>query len=183
MNRSLTYRSWESMKYRCNSKKHKGAKDYHLKGITYCKRWEKFENFYKDMGERLKGETLDRLDNSKGYSKSNCRWSNIYDQNNNKITNHNLTFKGKTQSIARWAREIGINESTLRERIRTGWDVKKALTTIPLKNNKHKRFCCFCGKIEYTELCQNEQLKRSVKILSNNITKKICQKKKKKKKK
>lgn len=50
--------------------------------------------------------------------------------------NRFLTYDGKTQTITRWSRELGMNRKTLSYRIdECGWSVKKALTT-PVKNNK-----------------------------------------------
>jgi hypothetical protein len=87
------------------------------------------------MGPRPKGLSLDRIDNNKGYSKDNCRWATPTEQNNNKRSNILLSFKGKTQSISAWAKDLGFNPEVIRKRIRIrGWDVERALTT-PLKSN------------------------------------------------
>jgi hypothetical protein len=82
---SPTYRSWESMKSRCNGTG--GKKNfawYSSRGITYCQRWEYFANFLEDMGLRPEGKTLDRIDNDKGYCKENCRWATPSQQSRNK---------------------------------------------------------------------------------------------------
>jgi hypothetical protein len=57
------------------------------KGIGVCKRWEKFENFFADMGPKpSKAHSIDRLDNSKGYSPENCAWRTAHDQAHNRDT-------------------------------------------------------------------------------------------------
>lgn len=80
---SLTYRSWQSMKRRCDNPKDIGYKYWGGRGITYCKRWNKFENFLKDMGERPLGKSIDRIDNDGNYEPSNCKWSTRSEQNKN----------------------------------------------------------------------------------------------------
>lgn len=82
--RTPTYKSWESMRRRCTDETHHGHKNYAGRGLRYDPRWERFDNFLADMGERPPGATLDRIDYNAGYSKENCRWATIYTQNNNK---------------------------------------------------------------------------------------------------
>lgn len=40
-----------------------------------------------------------------------------------------LTYRGRTQSIRAWARELGVGESAIRYRLKTGWSVAKTLAT------------------------------------------------------
>lgn len=92
--RTPTYRSWESMKSRCKGTGgRKNNKWYLDKGITYDPDWETFANFLRDMGERPEGCTLDRIDNSKGYSKENCRWATASQQSKNRF--HKLSKSGQ----------------------------------------------------------------------------------------
>ena len=80
-----TYRSWKSMKRRCNAITSPQYKDYGGRGIKVCKRWnESFLAFLEDMGERPPGMTLDRKNNDKGYTKKNCRWATRSTQNKNR---------------------------------------------------------------------------------------------------
>jgi hypothetical protein len=82
---SSIYNIWITMKDRCNNKKNKVYKYYGGRGITVCNEWkDSFEHFYKDMGDRPEGLSLDRIDVSKGYSKDNCRWATHSDQAHNK---------------------------------------------------------------------------------------------------
>jgi len=79
------WRSWQSMKSRCNNKKLKSYKDYGGRGITFCTRWDKFENFIADMGPRPSlNYSIDRIDNDGNYEPSNCRWATRQQQTRNK---------------------------------------------------------------------------------------------------
>lgn len=81
---SRTYRSWSSMKSRCQNPKSTSYKYYGARGVTVCSRWESFENFFEDMGERPEGTSLDRIDPHGNYEPGNCRWATSAEQNRNK---------------------------------------------------------------------------------------------------
>lgn len=84
MTDSREYKSWSSMKHRCDNIDSVDYKYYGRRGISYCEEWKSFENFYRDMGDRPEGMTLDRKDNNKNYCKDNCKWSTSKEQANNK---------------------------------------------------------------------------------------------------
>lgn len=81
---SAEYQSWLSMRGRCTNKDNARYKDYGGRGITFCKRWDSFENFLTDMGEKSDpSHSLERIDNDKGYNPSNCVWADATTQNRN----------------------------------------------------------------------------------------------------
>ena len=123
------YSTWEGMIGRCCNR---NARSYHLyggRGVTVCERWrENFANFLRDMGERPKGCTLDRIDNSRGYEPSNCRWATYEEQANNTRSNRVLVFNGKTQTMTQWERELGFPKNLICNRLCRGWTVERALS-------------------------------------------------------
>lgn len=132
-----TYQSWDHMIQRCNNPNYDQYKDYGGRGINVCERWMKFENFIKDMGERLsRNHSIERIDNNKGYYKSNCKWATRKEQQRNSRHNHLKTYNGKTQCLAVWAEEYNINISTLCYRIKN-WTIEKALKTPVRKNGRN----------------------------------------------
>ena len=119
-----TYTSWRGMKRRA---KHSPNKCYlHVDMQTS---WQKFENFLEDMGERPEGYELDRIDNSKGYSKDNCRWVDSKTQSRNRTSALLLTYGGRTQTLGEWAEELGVPYPSLYARIKQyKWSDERALT-------------------------------------------------------
>lgn len=131
--RSPTWVSWRSMKQRCNVPGANGYARYGGRGITVCERWNaSFAAFLEDMGERPRGTTLDRIDNSKGYEPGNCRWTTVKEQQRNQRGNRLLTYRGETKCLTAWAETVGaangIGYSALNHRINRGWAVERALT-------------------------------------------------------
>ena len=47
------------MVQRCTNPKTRDFPNYGVRGITVCSEWRKFEAFYRDMGVRPAGMTLD----------------------------------------------------------------------------------------------------------------------------
>lgn len=82
---SVEYRTWASMKRRCNNPHTNNYCRYGALGVTVCERWNDYSNFLADMGRRPTPQhSLDRLKGRKVYCKRNCRWATPTEQNNNK---------------------------------------------------------------------------------------------------
>jgi len=102
---SKLYSIWQDMLNRgCTSrfKNEKTRRNYVNRGIFVCEEWLCFDNFEKDMLYSYQdGLTLDRIDNSLGYFKENCRWATISEQNFNK-NNYKISIDtGKTGVLFR----------------------------------------------------------------------------------
>ena len=124
------YSIWYDIYRRCYVKTRRSYKDYGGRGIKICDEWlNSFESFVlwaKNNGY-ASDLTIDRIDNNGNYCPENCRWVDRIVQANNKTSNHYLTYKGKTQSMMNWSRELNINYSTLRNRINIyKWSIEDA---------------------------------------------------------
>ena len=128
--KSKEYRAWSGMKNRCNNPKYELFHRYGGRGIEVCYSWKiSFESFINDMGEApSKSHSLDRIDNDKGYSKQNCRWTTSVTQGNNRSDNVMLTYNNKTQTIAQWCKELSLSYEMVRARLKRGHSVEVALS-------------------------------------------------------
>lgn len=128
------YGSWYSMKQRCDNPKNKQYKDYGGRGITYQSTWKSFAVFKEDMGKTYKPKlTIERIDNSKGYSIHNCRWATRREQNRNKRCNHLLEYNGRKMTLPEWAEILQISFGTLRSRFYKGMSINKILQPSSLR--------------------------------------------------
>lgn len=96
--------------------------------LTIDPRWLTFDAFLEDMGERPEGHTLDRIDNTKGYSKDNCRWATPAMQANNRSTNRIITFAYLQLSAREWDELMGYPKGTVSQRLLMGWSEERAIT-------------------------------------------------------
>ena len=79
------YSIWDGIRQRCDNPAATHYAHYGGRGITYDPRWKLFVNFWEDMEEGYADNlTIDRIDNSKGYYKENCRWVTKSAQGHNK---------------------------------------------------------------------------------------------------
>lgn len=123
------YRAWSNMKGRCTDPKHQAWKNYGGRGIKVCARWlTSFNAFWEDMGPTYaKGLTLERVHNSRGYSKTNCEWTTVLRQHNNTRYNRLIDTPKGRMTVADAARAYKMGYALLLNRLYAGWSISRAL--------------------------------------------------------
>lgn len=108
MTNTITYRSWQKMRARVLNPANKHFDNYGGRGITICGRWDSFEAFLQDVGERpSRAHTLDRIENDGNYEPGNCRWATRKEQAANRRVTDRMRAKFFTPERARAAGLIG----------------------------------------------------------------------------
>ena len=131
MSNSKIYDVWIDMKKRCYDPQRDDYKNYGGRGIEICHEWKNsFTTFYNWALTSGYDDTLtiERINVNGNYEPSNCTWATRKEQANNKRNNHFLTFDDKTQTVAQWSNELGINENTIFNRINQGLTDEEVLT-------------------------------------------------------
>ncbi len=139
-NISPTYISWMAMRTRCSYPKHIAYPRYGGRGITVCARWNKFENFLADMGERPSGMSLDRIDSDGNYQMDNCRWATVKQQQRNTKFTRKVEYKGEIVTLAELAERFGVDLQALRSRVNRNWEIDRALS-VPVAPPRGSRIC------------------------------------------
>ena len=110
------YNTWSMMIQRCYEENHDSYQQYGGSGIRIeDERWllpfsQGFSNFNEDMGVKPdRAAKLDRVDNTRGYCKSNCRWVTDTTSVLNRGLSRNNTsgVKGITFYKGKWVAQIG----------------------------------------------------------------------------
>ena len=109
------YRVYYAMKQRCYDMESKEYHNYGKRGIIVCDEWlnsyKSFRDWCLENGYK-KGLQLDRIDNDKEYSPSNCRFATPIENSNNKRTCVYIEYNGEIHTINEWARILKINKNT-----------------------------------------------------------------------
>ena len=149
--RTRLYKIWCDMIQRCHNPKQKVYKWYGAIGIKVCEErkndytlFEKWalENGYDDV------LTIDRIDFNGNYEPNNCRWVSMKEQSRNKKDTIKIEYKGKTQCLLDWCKELGKNYQTTINRINNGWLPKYALIVpknIRRGSEKYNEIITYCG--------------------------------------
>ena len=117
------YNIYKSMKQRCYRHNCKDYKNYGARGIKICDDWLNnplcFFNWAMANGYE-ESLTIDRINNDGDYEPSNCRWSTILTQSNNRRSSVIINHNGLGKTLAEWSRVFGIHPATLWSRINSG---------------------------------------------------------------
>ena len=117
------YRVWTNMRSRCNDPNAKYYPEYGGRGIKVCPTWNDYEAFraWAIADGYREGLTLDRQNNSLGYSPTNCRWVGRTSQQRNRRSQKGsssqyigVSFINRSQ---RWQAGIKVNNKS----INLGW--------------------------------------------------------------
>lgn len=121
------YNTYQGILRRCNRRNGRDYENYRGRGIRCL--WKSFEEFYRDMGDPpSRHHSIDRIDNDGNYCKINCRWATPEQQSNNRRMCRQIFYRGRTQTISRWAKELGIKYHRLYGRFWYGMSAEKAFS-------------------------------------------------------
>jgi len=130
MTYSPTWHSWSKMKQRGGLNKRSKHHTILYAHVDADPRWASFEEFIKDMGERpSRKHSLDRIDNSKGYWKENCRWALPDVQFTNRRSTIVVQLHDESVCLKEACRRLGLKYFKVYHRIRRGWSIEKALAS------------------------------------------------------
>lgn len=119
---------WRGMKARATDPNSPDYARYGASGRGISKDWLEFRNFQRDMFPTYRdGLTIEREDNSLGYSKENCRWATNMEQQSNKTNNRVLVYQGREMHLAAFCREVGVNRINVVARLNRGMTPEEAL--------------------------------------------------------
>lgn len=131
--RTPEYKTWLSIKARCNTPSHKDYSNWGGRGIRVCPEWESsFEAFLADMGRKpTPSHQIDRRDPDGNYEPENCHWVTPTEQAAaNRRNIQAVVIKGiEFSSVAAACRHFGVKKTAALYRMQTGISIEDAITT------------------------------------------------------
>lgn len=109
------YCVWDSMIQRCENSRCSTYPHYGGRGISVCKKWHKFNTFFKWAKKNgYNGTlTLDRINVDGNYSPKNCRWVDYKTQAKNKRNNNFFIINGKRIVVSELCEKMGLSRAQL----------------------------------------------------------------------
>jgi len=128
------------MKERATNPEARDYQTYGAVGRGLAKEWRDFRNFYRDMFPTYRDDlTIERKDNSKGYSKENCRWATHLEQQSNKNNNRVIRYQGRGMHLAEFCRAAGVGRGAISPRLNKGMSAEEALASYAASTYKKNR--------------------------------------------
>lgn len=125
------WHTWTSMKNRCLNPEDRSFKNYGGRGITIYPPWiVSLQDFADAVGPRPLGQTLDRIDNERGYEPGNLRWATPKQQANNSRKNKTLVWNGIRYTYSQLSAVTGINQSTIWQRVARGYAIEQIVRPV-----------------------------------------------------
>lgn len=117
------YRTWATMKQRCNLTTSESYPDYGGRGIRICREWSDDYVVFRDwaLANGYSDElTIDREDNDGNYEPGNCRWTTYTVQNNNRRNTRIVNYLGMDMTMSEFVDSTGMSVTTLQRRLDQG---------------------------------------------------------------
>ncbi|WP_164170600.1 hypothetical protein [Stenotrophomonas maltophilia] len=110
---------------------------YNRRGINFDKiGLGDFRHFLLHMGPKPNPtDSLDRIDNAKGYVIGNLRWASKLEQSQNRRITRWIEWNGSRYSRRQFARLISIPHARLRQQIHRGWSLAKIVEGAAVSQN------------------------------------------------
>ena len=133
------HRAWKQALNRCRNPRLRSWKDYGGRGIRVCSEWEaSFQAFFDYVGPRPSSKhSLDRIKVDGHYEPGNVRWATTREQSRNTRRNHIYMLDGQAYFMADLAEKSGINHQTIKDRLRRGWTLERAVSVPARKLANH----------------------------------------------
>ena len=157
---------WYGMIARCHNPGDVRYAGYGARGIEVCAEWRDYDAFrvWAESNGYADGLTIDRRDNSKGYSPGNCRWATMQEQANNRTNNRYITVDGVTMTHSQWARVIGVSPQAIYAAIRRGIDGAEYIRR-HIDEGPGRKVCCSDGKATITVGEETHSIRRWAEII------------------
>ncbi|MBP9906575.1 MAG: hypothetical protein KBF66_13520 [Rhodoferax sp.] len=123
---------------RCTKPRHHDWRWYGGKGITVCREWlESFDTFLRDVGTAPSPQHwLGRLDVLGNYQPGNVEWIDHDTQVRRRAWCKKIDIDGQQLTIAEAERAVGLEDGTLRQRLKAGHQLADALTRKPSRTGR-----------------------------------------------
>lgn len=125
---SKLYSVWRGIKKRCRVSNTPNYEHYGGRGIDVCDEWyydfESFRDWAIKNGYE-EGLSIDRIDNNGDYEPSNCRWSTMKEQQNNRRNTKYGMYKGEMMTFSEIAEITGLSLQAIHYRHKNNIDFEK----------------------------------------------------------